>query len=311
MVCKLGNSWNACATWMMLSLFIVGCGKSYPTIRIDGSSTVYPISTVAAELFAKQNPDVNVSVSLSGTSSGMGKFLLNEIDICDASRAIKDSEVAKAKELGIEFLEFTVALDGIVVVVNPENDWVDTMTPAQLKTIWQPAATGAIMNWSQVDPEWPEEEFKIYGQGTGSGTFEYFTKVINGEKKASRSDYNPSENDNMLVRGVAGDKGGLGYFGLAYYLENAEKLKLIAVDGGNGPIKPSDETVKDGSYAPLSRPLYIYVNAELLKRPEGKEFVEFYLNNASSMAVKAKYVSAPDDALQNNLELLKTTLGAK
>ena len=215
------------------------------TIRIDGSSTVFPISAVAAELFAEVHPNVNVSVALSGTSSGMGKFLLKEIDICDASRGIKDSEVEKARKVGIEFIELTVALDGIAVVANPGNDWVSTMTVEQLKTIWQPEATDNIKSWSQVEPDWPEKEFKLYGPGTASGTFEYFTEVINGKKKASRSDYSPSENDNMLVRGVAGDDGALGYFGLAYYLENSDKLKLIAVDGGNGPVKPSDETVKD------------------------------------------------------------------
>lgn len=278
------------------------------TIRINGSSTVGPISTVATELFAEEHPDVSIPIGQSGTSAGMGMFLLKEIDICDASRAIKDSEIEKAKEAGIEILEFTVALDGIAVTANPANDWVDTMTVEQLKSIWQPDATDNIKKWNQVDPAWPDKEFKLYGPGTASGTFEYFTQVINGKKKASRSDYNPSENDNMLVRGVAGDEGALGYFGLAYYLENSDKLKLIAVDGGNGPVKPSDETVKDGTYAPLSRPLFIYVNKDLLKRPEGKAFIEFYLQNAADLAVKAKYVSAPDDVLKSNLEKLATAL---
>ena len=260
-------------------------------------------------MFGELHPRVKIPVGVKGTSAGMGQFLLNEIDICDASRSIKDSELEKAKEAGIEVLEFTVALDGIAVVVNPQNDWVDTLTVEQLKTIWQPEATGSLMNWNQVNAEWPEEEFKLYGPGVASGTFEYFTQVINGEKKASRSDYQPSENDNMLVRGVAGDKGGLGYFGLAYYLENAEKLKLIAVDGGKGPVEPSDETVKDGSYAPLSRPLFIYVNAELLKRPEGKAFIKFYLDNAADLAVKAKYVAAPDSVNSKNAELFQATVG--
>lgn len=315
------------AIWPVLLAFVLGCGgsdappagsgsqtsvgveKLSGTIRINGSSTVFPISTVAAELFADEQPDVDVSVGLKGTSAGMGQFLLKEIDICDASRKIKDSELEQAKEAGIEVLEFTVALDGIAVVVNPQNDWVDTMTVAQLKTIWQPEATDQVMKWNQVDPDWPDEEFKLYGPGTASGTFEYFTEVICETKKASRSDYTASENDNMLVRGVSGDKGGLGYFGLAYYLENADKLKLIAVDGGDGPVKPSDETVKDGTYKPLSRPLFIYVNAELLKRPEGKAFIKFYLENAADLAVKAKYVSAPESTLKNNLELFATSTG--
>jgi len=295
--------------WLALAVLVTGCKDALPTIRIDGSSTVYPISAVAAERFAENQPAVNVTVSVSGTSAGMGRFLRNEIDICDASRGIKDSEVEEAKAAGIEFLEFTVALDGIAVVVHPKNDWVKTMTVDQLKTIWQPEATGEVMKWNQVNTEWPEEKFKLYGPGTASGTFEYFTEVINGKKKASRSDYSPSENDNMLVNGVAGDKGSLGYFGLAYYIENAAKLKLIAVDGGNGPVKPSDVTVKDGSYAPLSRPLFIYVNTRLIQRPEGEAFVQFYLDNAAEMAVQAKYVAAPESVLDNNQKLMKTALG--
>ena len=278
------------------------------TIRINGSSTVGPISKVASELFAEVHPDVSVPVSESGTSAGMGRFLLKEIDICDASRPIKDSEVEEAKKAGIEFLEFTVALDGLAVVVNPKNDWVDAMTVEQLKTIWQPDATDTVLNWNQVDPNWPDKRIKLYGPGTASGTFEYFTEAINGRKKASRSDYNPSENDNMLVRGVAGDEGALGYFGLAYYEANSEKLKLIAVDAGNGPVKPSEATVKDGTYAPLSRPLFIYVNAALLKRPEGKAFVEFYLKNAAKLAELAKYVSASKEVLSANLEKFSAAL---
>lgn len=286
-----------------------GGGELSGTIRINGSSTVYPISAVASEMFGELHPRVKIPVGVKGTSAGMGQFLLNEIDICDASRSIKDSELEQAKEAGIEVLEFTVALDGIAVVANPQNDWVDTMTVEQLKMIWQPEATGSVMNWNQVNAEWPDVEFKLYGPGVASGTFEYFTEVINGEKKASRSDYQPSENDNMLVRGVAGDKGGLGYFGLAYYLENADKLKLIAIDGGNGPVKPSEETVKNGSYAPLSRPLFIYVNAELLKRPEGKAFIEFYLKNADDLAVKAKYVASPETTHSKNSETFQAALG--
>lgn len=303
-----------------LAISIVGCGSPDAgssgedgalsgTIRIDGSSTVFPISAVAAELFEEENPGVSVSVSQSGTSSGMGKFLLKEIDICDASRPIKDSEIEKAKEAGIEFLEFTVALDGIAVVVNPQNDWCDEITVEQLKTLWEPEADGTIMQWSQVNSDWPEEDFKLYGPGTASGTFEYFTEAICHTKKASRPDYTPSENDNMLVRGVAGDKGALGYFGLAYYEENAEQLKLLGVDGGDGPIKPSEETVKDGRYAPLSRPLFIYVNTASLKRPEIAAFLKFYLDNAADMSVKAKYVEATEAVLDANREALKTALG--
>lgn len=294
---------------MLLAVCVAGCGDQTRTIRIDGSSTVFPISAVASEMVADVYPDINVVVKQSGTSSGMGKFLLGEVDICDASREITESEIEQAKAKGIDPLQFTVALDGITVVANPGNDWVDTMTIDQLKTIWQPEATGELMKWSQVNPEWPDEEFKLYGPGTASGTFEYFTKVVNGKKKASRSDYTASENDNTLVNGVAGDKGAFGYFGLAYYLENKEKLKSIAIDGGDGPVHASEESVKDGSYKPLSRPLFIYVNKQLLDRPEGKAFVEFYLENASDMAVKAKYVAAPEAVHQANAEVLKTALG--
>lgn len=319
---KLIRSFISSSFCLGLALFVAGCnqgaGPDSPsadgeglsgTIRINGSSTVYPISAVASEMFADEHPNVKIPVGVKGTSAGMGQFLLGEIDICDASRSIKDSELEKAKEAGIEVLEFTVALDGIAVVANPENDWVETMTVEQLKSIWRPEATGEIVTWNQVNAEWPEEEFKLYGPGTASGTFEYFTEVINEEKKASRSDYQPSENDNMLVRGVAGDKGALGYFGLAYYLENADKLKLIAVDGGNGPVKPSDETVKDGTYAPLSRPLFIYVNAALLERPEGKAFVKFYIDNAADLAVKAKYVAAPESVEEKNSDLFNEAIG--
>ena len=283
-------------------------GSFSGTIRIDGSSTVFPISAVASEMVAEVHPGINVVVKQSGTSSGMGKFLLGEVDICDASRKITDEEIEQAQAQGITPLQFTVALDGITVCVNPDNNWVDTMTVDQLKAIWQPEATGEVMQWNQVNPDWPAEDFKLYGPGTASGTFEYFTKVVNGKKKASRSDYTASENDNTLVKGVAGDKGSLGYFGLAYYLENPEKLKLIAIDGGNGPVKASDQSVKDGTYVPLSRPLYIYVNHQLLDRPEGKAFVEFYLERASEMAVKAKYVAAPESVHTANAALLAQTL---
>jgi len=291
---------------------IAGCtqsdGPTIEAIRIDGSSTVFPISAVASERFAAEHPGVKVPVKQSGTSSGMSKFLLREIDICDASRQIKEVELEKAAGAGIEVLEFVVALDGIAVTVHPENDWVDMLTIEQLKALWKPEATDQVTKWSQINPQWPDEKLKLYGPGTASGTFEYFTKEINGKKKASRSDYTASENDNTLVRGVSGDKGALGYFGLAYYLENTDKLKLLAIDGGDGPVKPNVETVKNGSYRPLSRPLYIYVNKELLDRPEGREFVEFYLEHASEMAAQAKYVAAPGAAHQSNAELLESAL---
>lgn len=238
----------------------------------------------------------------------MGKFLLEEIDICDASRPIKDKERNEAKEKGIEFVEFIVGQDGLAVVAHPENDWCDSMTVEQLKTIWSPEATETVMKWSDVNPEWPDQPFKLYGPGTASGTFEYFTGAIVGKKNSSRSDYEKNEDDNILVRGVANDKGALGYFGFAYYAENPDKLKLIAVDGGDGPVKPSEPTIIDGTYKPLSRPLYIYVNVEAMKRPEVAAFVKYYVENAAELAKEAQYVAASAETHANNLELLKAAL---
>ncbi len=304
--------------WLALAVCVVGCGKTSTNdnqtgaseklsgaIRIDGSSTVFPISSVAAEIFGDEHPEMRISVSRSGTSAGMGKFLLKEIDICDASRPIKDQERAKAEQADIEFIEFIVGQDGLVVAANPENDWCDAMTVEQLKTIWRPEATETVMKWSDVNPDWPDQEFKLYGPGTASGTFEYFTGAIVGKKNSSRSDYEKSEDDNILVRGVASDKGGLGYFGYAYYAENKDKLKLIAVDGGEGPVKPSETTIIDGTYKPLSRPLFIYVNLASTERPEVAAFVKYYVENAADLAKEAQYVAASAETRANNLELLQ------
>ncbi len=299
------------AAWLLFSLLTVGCGQPHaPSIRIDGSSTVFPISAVASELVAEVHPEIDVVVKHSGTSSGMSKLLLEEVEICNASRQMTPSEVELAKSRGVEFLEFTVALDGIVVAVNPENDWVDSLTVDQLKNIWRPESTESLTRWSQANPSWPDVEFKLYGPGTASGTFEYFTTAVVGRQKASRSDYTASENDNTLVNGVAGDLGSLGYFGLAYYLENTDRLKLLSIDNGNGPVKPNEQTVRDGSYAPLSRPLFIYVNKKLLSREEGRTFVEFYLEKANELASLAKYVEAPDSTLEENKELLAMALSS-
>ncbi|MCA9259906.1 MAG: PstS family phosphate ABC transporter substrate-binding protein [Planctomycetales bacterium] len=275
------------------------------SLRIDGSSTVYPISEAAAEIFSESHEGARISVSASGTSAGMNKFLLGEIDICDASRPIKDSEKEKAKEAGLEYIEFVVGLDGLAVVVNPENDWCTSMTVEQLRAIWRPEADATITSWNQVDESWPDEPLKLFGPGTASGTFEYFTEEIVGEKNSSRSDYQKSEDDNMLVAGVSGTKGGLGYFGYAYYAENKDKLKLVGVDSGSGPIEPSESTVKDGSYSPLSRPLFIYVSKKSLSNPGVAEFVRYYVENAATLAEGAQYVAASAEAQAKNAELLK------
>jgi phosphate transport system substrate-binding protein len=289
------------------AVWVSGCAKPGPSIQVDGSSTVYPITEAVAEEFKNTQPDVRVTVGLSGTSGGMKKFVVGEIDICDASRPIKETEITACKEHNIEYIELQVAFDGLSVVVNPENDWVDCMTVAQLKELWQPES--AVQKWSDLNPEWPGEPIKLYGPGTDSGTFEYFTEVIVGEARKSRSDYSPSEDDNMLVTGVEGGKYALGYFGYAYYEENKERLKLLGIDGGDGNcVKPSVEAVRNGTYKPLSRPLFIYVNKKALERPEVRAFVEFYVENANKLAAEVGYVATPDEVHAENHEVLDAVL---
>ncbi|MCA9240878.1 MAG: PstS family phosphate ABC transporter substrate-binding protein [Planctomycetales bacterium] len=288
-------------------LTLTGCPQAQQSeISIDGSSTVFPVSEAVAEEFSNAHPSVEVSVGFSGTGGGMKKFAAGEIDIADASRAMKDEEAAKCGEAGIEFIRLSVAYDGLAVVLNPENDWCDSLTVEELKKIWTP--DDPAQKWSDVNPDWPDEKIVLYGPGTDSGTFDYFTEEIVGEAKASRSDYSASEDDNTLVTGVAGDKYALGYFGFAYYLNNQEKLKLMAVDGGSGPVKPSMETVMDNSYAPLSRPLYIYVNKKSLARPEVKDFVKFYMEKAAELSKDVGYVPVPDDQAAENQTTLETNL---
>ena len=305
----------------LLAITIAGCGGDNSSrvgadgkmilggrVSIDGSSTVLLISQAVAEEFDAVHSKVKIDVSASGTGSGMRMFASGEIDVCDASRGIKASEIEACKKGGIEFIELTVAFDGLAVVVNPLNDWCDQLTVEQLKKIWQVESEEKVMLWSDVDPDWPEEPFKLYGPGDDSGTFDYFTKVINGEEKSSRRDYQPSEDDNALVTGVAGDKGALGYFGFAYYSENTDKLKLLGVDSGNGPTKPSEKTVRDNSYAPLSRPLFIYVKKSSLKRPEVLAFVKFYLEHAAELSTDVGYVPVSDAVAKENQKVLQEAL---
>jgi len=275
-----------------------GCSRSDTSILIDGSSTVYPITEAVAEEFGKDRSDIRVVAGFSGTGGGMKKFINGEISICGASRAIKDSEKQSCDEAGVEFIELEVAFDGLAVVLNPQNDWCDSLTVAQLKELWRPES--AVKKWSDLDPSWPEEEIKLYGPGTDSGTFDYFTKAIVGEEGASRADYTRSEDDNVLVMGVQEDRYAMGYFGYAYYSENKDKLKLLGVDQGDGPTQPTVETVRDGSYAPLSRPLYIYVRSSELQRAEVKHFVRFYLDNAGKLASDVGYVPISADAEKKN-----------
>lgn len=263
------------------------------TVRIDGSSTVLPISEAIAEEFLTAAPEVRVSVGSSGTGGGFKKFMANEIDINDASRPVKAEEVEMGKAAGIEYLEIEVAYDGLSIVVNPSNTFVDYLTVAELKKIWEPGST--VDSWNDVRPEWPDQPLRLYGAGTDSGTFDYFTETVMGEAGASRPDYTASEDDNILVQGVAGDEGALGFFGFAYYEASASQLKLVPVDGGTGPISPSMQTISDGSYSPLSRPLFIYVNKASAARPEVRAFVDFYLDTAATIAADVGYVPLPAD----------------
>lgn len=296
---------------IVVSAAIVGfaaCGKSGSssatgdsslsgTIRIDGSSTVLPISEAVAEEFAKQYPKVLPTVGRSGTGGGFKKFANGEVDITGASRPIRPDEDALCKQNGIEYIEIPVAYDAMAVVVNPQNTWCDSLTVAELKKIWEPAAQGKIMNWSQVRPGFPNERLILFGAGTDSGTFDYFTAAIVGKEKASRGDYTGSEDDDILVQGVARTKGALGYFGLAYYENNTDKLKLVAIDNGNGPVLPSRESVINGTYQPLARPLFIYVNVKALERPEVAEFVKFSIENSSKLADEVGYIGLPENVI--------------
>ncbi len=260
-------------------------------VSLDGSSTVFPISEAVAEEFQAEAPGVRVTVGVSGTGGGFSKFIGGEIDINDASRPIKDSEREAAAASGIEYLEIPVAFDGLSIVVNPGNTWVDHITVAELQMMWQPGS--AVDSWDDIRPEWPAQPLRLYGPGTDSGTFDYFTEVVNGEAGTSRPDYTASEDDNVLVQGISGDENSLGFFGYAYYIANQDKLKLIPVDGGTGPITPSPETINNGTYAPLSRPIFIYLSKASAQKPEVRSFVEFYLESAPALASEVGYIPLP------------------
>lgn len=257
-------------------------------IRIDGSSTVGPLTEAAAEFFQQENPDVRVTVGISGTGGGFEKFCAGETDISDASRSIEPDEEEACASAGVEFAEVPVANDGIAVVVNTENTWAESLTVEQLSAIWNEGSK--IDNWNQVDPSFPDVPLELFGPGTDSGTFDYFTDAINGEEGVSRTDYLATEDDNVAVQGVAGSKGGMAYFGLSYYEQNTDKLKVVTIDDGNGPVAPSRETVQAGEYTPLSRPLFIYPSKTALQRPEVAAFIQFYLDNADRIAEQALYV---------------------
>ena len=263
-------------------------------ISIDGSSTVFPITEAVAEEFRGEQKDVQITVGVSGTGGGFKKFSRGEIDINNASRPIKSQEAATCKENNVEYVELTVAFDGLAVLVNNENTWVKDITVDELKKIWEPAAQGKVTKWNQIRKEWPAEEFHLYGPGVASGTYDYFTEAIVGKSGESRGDFTASEDDNVLVQGIEGDKNSLGFFGLAYYEENKDQLKLIPVDAGKGAISPTLETVKNGTYAPLSRPVFIYVTKKAAQRPEVKSFVQYYLDNASTLVTDVGYIPLQD-----------------
>lgn len=272
------------------------------TIEIDGSSTVFPITQAVAEEFRKIHPAVRVNVGVSGTGGGFKRFTAGETDISDASRPIKESERELAQQNDVEYVELSVALDGIAVVVNKGNTWVDYLTVEELKKMWEPDSV--VDSWDDIRPEWPAQPIRLYGPGTDSGTFDYFTAEIVGEEGASRPDFTASEDDNILVQGIAGDQYALGYFGYAYYAENTDKLTIIPIDSGDGPVTPSDSTINGGQYTPLSRPLFIYVSRESLERPEVKAFVEFYMENALDLVSEVGYTPLPEDVYVDNLDLI-------
>jgi|TARA_B100000959_G_scaffold277470_1_gene334157 phosphate transport system substrate-binding protein len=293
---------------LLVGMIVTACGDGVASggaadeILIDGSSTVFPISQAVAEEFRKDRPDVQIPVGISGTGGGFKRFVTGEIDISDASRPIKESERAEAAENGIEFTEFIVAYDGLSVVINSSNSFASCLAVDEFKTIWEPGSK--VDNWNQVRSDFPDKRLRLYGPDTDSGTFDYFTAEINGEEDASRSDYTASSDDNVLIQGVSGDQGAMGYFGFAYYTENSEILNVLSVDGGDGCIEPTIETIKDGSYSPLSRPMFIYVNDFSLQRPVVKDFIEYYLNNAGALAEEVGFVGLSDEEYQSQFALL-------
>jgi phosphate transport system substrate-binding protein len=290
---------------LLALLFLCACGRERDSaeqpgggpqlVKVDGSSTVFPITEAVAEEFQKQQRDVRVTVGVSGTGGGFQKFCRGEIDIAGASRPISRAEIDACAQAGVTFIELPVAYDGLAVVVNPKNTWASHMTTAELKRLWEPTAERKITRWNQIRPDWPDREVHLFGAGVDSGTFDYFTEVINGKSKASRGDYTSSEDDNVIVQGVAGDQDALGYFGYAYFEENKDKLKLLSIDdgkddNGKGPVAPSPDTVRGGTYRPLSRPLFVYVSQKAVSRPEIKAFIDFYLAQGRELTSEVGYV---------------------
>jgi phosphate binding protein len=309
---KIGKAAGFTATFAVAALLLSACGGQ-PTgggnagdglsgaVVADGSSTVAPLAEAAADQFRDVEAGVNVTVATSGTGGGFKAFCAGETDISNASRPIKDEEAAECEAAGIAYTEIVIANDGLAVVVNPENDWAEDLTVEQLNKIWAPESEGVVNSWSDVDPSFPDVPLALFGAGTDSGTFDYFTAAINGEEGAIRADYSPSEDDNITVQGVAGDEGGIGFFGLSYAEENADAIKTVTVDG----VLPTVETVQDGSYTPLGRPLFIYVaNASYTDKPEVKAFVDYFVENALAVAEAALFVPLTDEQITTATEEL-------
>tara|TARA_Y100001970_G_scaffold291239_1_gene427646 strand:+ start:527 stop:1507 length:981 start_codon:yes stop_codon:yes gene_type:complete len=284
---------------LITSLFLTSCGQKEKnlngltgSVMVDGSSTVFPITEAVAEEFGKVHPRVRVTVGVSGTGGGFKKFSKGETDINDASRPIKPQEITRSSENKVEFIELPVAFDGLSVVVSRENNWVDYLTTEELHIIWKPESNVEL--WSDIRSNWPDLPIKLYGPGTDSGTFDYFTEAINGKSQVCRSDFSKSEDDNVLVQGIAGDKNSLGFFGFAYYKENKDKLKIVPIDDGSGPVIPTEATINNGTYQPLSRPIFIYVNPLSAERSDVNAFVVYYLQEAKALVSEVGYVPLPD-----------------
>jgi phosphate binding protein len=287
-----------------------GAAELSGTVTIDGSSTVAPLSEAAADLYRDVEHGVNVTVATTGTGGGFKKFCAGETDISDASRPIKDEEIAACKQKGIEYTEVVIANDGLSVVVNLENDWAKCLTVKQLNTMWAPESEGKVKNWNQVDPSFPDVPLTLFGAGTDSGTFDYFTDAVNGEEGASRTDYSPSEDDNVTIQGVKGEKGATGYFGLSYVEENKDSIKAVEVDGGEGCVAPTATTVQDGSYKPLGRELYIYVKSTSYKdNPAVRGFVDFYVENEAEVADAALFIGLTEEQKKKAKEELGSLVG--
>jgi phosphate transport system substrate-binding protein len=299
----------ATAAVLLCALLLAGCGGDGGSnaILADGSSTVGPFTTRAAEDFKQQNADVEVTVGISGTGGGFERFCRDEIDLADASRPIEDDEKQICADAGIEYVELPVANDALTVVVNSENDWATCLTVDQLKAIWEPGST--VKNWQDVDPGFPDEPLRLYGPGTDSGTFDYFTGAIVGEEGESRTDYQASEDDNVIVEGVTGDRGALGYFGFSYFEQNQDAVRAVAIDNGSGCVAPSVRTAQGGTYAPLSRPLFVYAKTTSLERPEVAEFLTYMIDNGAEIAEQADFVPLTSEQLADANAKLDAALG--